>query len=219
MKHRLLALDLDGTLVPASSVNHAVARELGLVREFAIVERDYASGVIDNRAAARSLAPHLHGVSVRNFLEMVDEVPLLEDAGSVCASLADNGVETLLASVTWRLAADHIAGRLRTQAICGVELEVCSGRFTGRVLKAIDEFDKRDAVVNYARRQGVSASRCAAIGDSRSDLPLFRAVGMACALNAEETARASADEVVDGMCLADAVAALTKPPRYQRCGV
>ncbi|GHG21396.1 hypothetical protein GCM10017567_45130 [Amycolatopsis bullii] len=40
--------------------------------------------------------------------------------------------------------------------------------------------------------------RCAAVGDSRSDLPLFAAVGTSIALNATPAARAVATHVVDG---------------------
>jgi phosphoserine phosphatase len=49
----------------------------------------------------------------------------------------------------------------------------------------------------------VDPSRCAAIGDSRSDLPLFELVGFSVALNASPDARARASTSLDSSSLVD----------------
>jgi phosphoserine phosphatase len=51
-------------------------------------------------------------------------------------------------------------------------------------------------------------SQVAAIGDSRSDVPLFRRVGMSIALNATPDARAVANHVLDTDDLRDVSALL-----------
>jgi len=44
----------------------------------------------------------------------------------------------------------------------------------------------------------VDTRRCAAVGDGRSDVPLFADVGLAAAFNAAPSARAAAHVAVDG---------------------
>jgi len=47
-------------------------------------------------------------------------------------------------------------------------------------------------VAAHCRRLGIALADCAAIGDSASDLPLFRAVGLPIALNGAPEIRAAA---------------------------
>ena len=47
-------------------------------------------------------------------------------------------------------------------------------------------------VAAHCRRLGIALADCAAIGDSTSDLPLFREVGLAIALNGTPEIRAAA---------------------------
>jgi haloacid dehalogenase-like hydrolase len=67
-------------------------------------------------------------------------------------------------------------------------------------------------VEEWCTQNGYSMSRVAAIGDSRSDVPLFRRVGMSIALNATPDARSVATHVHDTENLRD-VLALLQPAR------
>ncbi|MFG3602471.1 HAD hydrolase family protein [Micromonospora chersina] len=57
---------------------------------------------------------------------------------------------------------------------------------------------KRDFAVSVAAELGVDPKRCVAVGDGRSDVPLFAAVGLAIAFNATPAARAAAHVSFDG---------------------
>ncbi|HEY5344326.1 MAG TPA: HAD hydrolase family protein [Solirubrobacteraceae bacterium] len=73
--------------------------------------------------------------------------------------------------------------------------------------EALVERDFHDAYlpISAAARSGL---RVAAIGDSRSDVPLFRRVGMSIALNATPDARAVATYVINTEDLRDVLAPL-----------
>ncbi|WP_435827420.1 HAD family hydrolase [Actinoplanes philippinensis] len=88
--------------------------------------------------------------------------------------------------------------RFGFERACGPRLEVTGGRYSGRVAEHLDELGKRDFAVGVAGELGVPLSRCVAIGDSRSDLPLFAEVGLAVAFNATPEARAAAHVRADG---------------------
>jgi phosphoserine phosphatase len=77
------------------------------------------------------------------------------------------------------------------------------GRLTGEVAAHFGENDKTRNVRHYARRHGFGLDQCVAIGDSRSDLPLFGAVGRAIALNATDDARRVAHVAIDSKDLRD----------------
>ena len=72
-----------------------------------------------------------------------------------------------------------------------------AGRLTGAVVRYRDEFDKRDYVVAEALRRGLEPAHCAAVGDSRSDLPLFAWAGASLALNAAPAARNAARHAIE----------------------
>ena len=55
---------------------------------------------------------------------------------------------------------------------------------------------------------GVEASNCIAIGDRRSDQPLFKAVGVSLAFNADKQTRAAATFAFEGADLSTALARL-----------
>ncbi|UUZ59251.1 HAD hydrolase family protein [Nocardioides sp. B-3] len=65
--------------------------------------------------------------------------------------------------------------------------------------------DKRDFALSFCREFGADPADCVAIGDSRSDLPLFRSVGYSIAFNASSEARATATVAVDSNSMTDAI--------------
>ena len=70
--------------------------------------------------------------------------------------------------------------RRRTEFLAGVVTRYC------------DPGDKRDFVSAYCARHDIDMAQCVAVGNSRSDIPLFGAVGLAIALNATADANAAA---------------------------
>lgn len=72
-------------------------------------------------------------------------------------------------------------------AVSGTELQVTGGVLGGSVSRYFDEHDKLRFVEQWCAERGISLGDVAAVGDSRSDLPLFRRAGRAVALNATPT--------------------------------
>jgi phosphoserine phosphatase len=65
---------------------------------------------------------------------------------------------------------------------------------------------------DYCAMNDVPIEECAAIGDSRSDIPLFQHVGLAIAFNGSEAARAAAHVAVDSQDICDVLTYLTGRP-------
>jgi phosphoserine phosphatase len=65
-------------------------------------------------------------------------------------------------------------------------------------MRHFDEWDKRDFARSVAAGCGLGLAQCAAIGDSRSDLPIFAEAGLSVAFNATAQVREVASVAVDG---------------------
>jgi phosphoserine phosphatase len=87
-------------------------------------------------------------------------------------------------------------------------MQVTDGVLSGTVTRYFDEHDKVRFVEEWCARNGYTMSQVAAVGDSRSDVPLFERVGMSIALNATSNARAVATHVLDTDNLCDVLALL-----------
>lgn len=189
--------DVDGTLVPSSSGQH-LAGLLGhadVVRE---AEAGYAAGTLSNTDVsvldARGWAGRT-SAEVRAFLESLPLVGGITDTVGWCRR---HGLIPVLATLAWEPVGAYLCERFGFDRACGPRLETTGDRYSGVVAEHVDELGKRDFAGKVANELGVDLTRCAAVGDSRSDLPLFAEVGFAVAFNATPAARAAAHASADG---------------------
>jgi phosphoserine phosphatase len=76
-------------------------------------------------------------------------------------------------------------------------MEVADGRLAGVVSRYCEAGDKASFVEEVCARRGVGVLDAAAVGDSRSDVPMFERVGFSVALNGDDTARAAATAALE----------------------
>src|SRR5687768_12906270 len=150
----VVAFDLDGTLLRGTTVSLLTAERLGRGKELAALERRYAAGEIDNVVIADTSAAWLTGRE--DVLEVLDAAPLASPGGraggapragfiggigETVGALHEAGVVALIATITWRAAAERLAARFGFDAACGAELHP-DGTTT-----VCDEHDKAAFVV------------------------------------------------------------------------
>jgi phosphoserine phosphatase len=82
------------------------------------------------------------------------------------------------------------------------------GTLAGRVAEYFEPEDKVAFLRDYCEPRGLSMNQVVAIGDGRSDLPMFAATGFSVALNASPAARAAASVSVDSQSFLDALRAV-----------
>lgn len=195
---RIASFDLDGTLVRGTTVSRHLADRFGESGPIAELEQGYASGEISNAMVASEQARSFRGVPLQDIVSKLIDIPCIAGIDATLTALGDRGVESLLGTVTWSFAAREFGGRHGFAAVSGTEIELGLGDIpTGEVSCHCDERDKLEFVVAHCEASGVDLSECLAIGDSRSDIPLFRAVGFSIALNATPQAREAATVSLD----------------------
>jgi phosphoserine phosphatase len=207
----LVVADLDGTLVTGTTACVHLDDWIGHGPVIEDLERRFASGEITNTQVAESYAPFYRDIALADATAVMAQIPSLDDIALGVSLLGRRGIEAVIATVSWSFAAAALADLWGFTRVRGADLEVddATGRFTGRVSRHCEPEDKVTFVAEQCQRLGVGPDQVVAIGDGRSDLPLFHSVGFSVAINASSEVQAAASASVDSQSL---LAALTAVP-------
>ncbi len=182
---KLASFDLDGTLVRHVSTGQHIAQRLGHGDAMAAIERAYAAGTITNADVAAMDGRHYEGLLPSDVARMLDDIPVIDDIAQTVEWLQERGVPSVICTLAWRFVGEVFADRYGFIASSGPTLSIgVDGEFTGEVESDFTEEDKPGFVSSLCRDRGINMSEVFHVGDSRSDLPLFDAVGFSVALNA-----------------------------------
>jgi len=184
--------------VPQTSSGEYLAGLLGHAEAVREAEGRYAAGtltnqevsVLDARGWATRTPAQVHG--------LLETLPLVDGIAETVSWCRRHALVPVLATLAWEAVGAYLCERFGFDRACGPRLEIVQGRYTGQVAAHLDEFGKRDFALAVAAELGLATRDCAAVGDSRSDLPLFAEVGLAIGFNATAAAREAAHQAVDG---------------------
>ncbi len=200
---KLVSFDLDGTLFPGTTTCLELGRLLGHLELIRELEERYARFEISNAEVAERDAGAYRDWEIAEIEKAVLRIPLIGGFRDTIAALKARGLHVLVVTVAWSFAARALVRAHGLDGYAGAVMGEADGHLTGEVAQHFEAEDKVRFVRAYAEAQGFDLRHCAAVGDSRSDIPLFHAVGLAIALNATEQARAAAQVSLDTDNLAD----------------
>lgn len=181
-----------------ASVSQHLADRFGQSEQMAELERRYAAGEISNSVVAEEQARGYRGIPLPQVVEKLSDIACIGGIDPTLAALRRRGIVSLLGTVTWTFAAAEFGRRHGFAAVSGTEIDLGPGEVpTGGVKRHFDEWDKLEFVTSYCEANGIDLAECIAVGDSRSDVPLFGAVGLSIALNATPQAREAASVALD----------------------
>ena len=204
----VVVFDLDGTLLRGTTVSLLLAEWLGQAAEIAELERAFHAHEISNRVVADASAGWLAGKSTAEAWRVLTNGHWIDGMAETFQTLTAARVSLLLGTITWSFAGEMLRQHHHFAAVSGTEMQADDGVLSGSVSRYFDEHDKVRFVEEWCAQNGYSMSQVAAIGDSRSDVPLFHRVGMSIALNATPDARAVATHALDTEDLRDVLALL-----------
>lgn len=204
----VVVFDLDGTLLRGTTVSVLLAQWLGRGKEVSELERRFQAHEISNSVVADTSAGWLAGRTTTDAWHMLMQGPWIDGMAETFQALSRAGMSLLLGTITWSFAAEMLKEHHGFAAVSGTEMQAPDGVLSGTVSRYFDEHDKVRFVEDWCARHGYSMSQVAAVGDSRSDVPLFHRVGLSIALNATPDARAAAMHTLDTEDLRDLLALL-----------
>ena len=190
--------DVDGTLVPGTSASRHLAGRLGHAAELGEAEDGYDAGRLDSREWAVVDAHGWAGSTAADIHRHLEDLPLVAGIAEVVAWCRERDLLPVLGTLAWAPVGDYLCGRFGFAGRCGPVPEQVGGRYTGAVAAHLDEDGKRDHAAGVARDLGLTLLDCAAVGDGRSDVPLFASVGFPIAFNATAPLQAMARACVAG---------------------
>jgi phosphoserine phosphatase len=191
---RAVTFDLDGTLIVGTSADAHLGRALGFMEDILEWDRQYVAGAISVKEFAEKDAAHYLGRKKTDMFPILASAPVISGIRETVDRLHAERMLVLLGTVAWAFTAEHFRKEYGFDASSGtVAGEDASGVFNGVIEKHFDEYDKVEWVEDLCRKKNISMNEVAAVGDSRSDIPLFEKVGLAIALNATAKAREAAD--------------------------
>jgi len=201
--YRLLALDMDSTLINIESLDEVAALAGKGPEVAAITEAAMRGEIADYKESLRRRVALLAGVDAA-LLARVYEEKLQLNAGAerLVRAAQAAGLATLLVTGGFTYFTERMHGQLGFTAMRANELAIVDGRLSGRVTgpgggDIIDAAGKAQAVRETCAALDCPTSRAIVIGDGANDLAMMALAGIAVAYRAKPVVRARATHALD----------------------
>ncbi|MEE4301467.1 MAG: phosphoserine phosphatase SerB, partial [Pseudomonadales bacterium] len=193
---RLVAFDMDSTLIEAEVIDELARRRGVGDRVVAITERAMR-GELDFAESFRERVALLEGLPESELESVAAALPLTEGAEQLVGQLRRLGYRTAILSGGFRYFAERIADRLGIDFVHANELEIEDGVVTGRVSGAIVDGARKAALLQeIAAAERITLDQVIAVGDGANDLPMLSLAGLGIAFRAKPLVRESAEQSI-----------------------
>ncbi len=213
---RLVAFDMDGTLVDVASSWAAVHDHFGEHNAEGL--RLFLQNRIDDlefiRSDIRIWWRHAPDLTIEDLEAILGGVPLMPGAERLLSGLHARGVRTAIVSGGIDLLARRVGRELGVDVVLANGFRVTAdGRLTGEGIVRVPIQDKESVLAGLQEQLGVSPTETASVGNSAIDVGLFRRsrVGVAF-LPEDEAIRRAATHIVTERSLASVLPLLEAFP-------
>ena len=211
---KLVALDMDGTLVDVASSWRVVHDHFGDHNDEGL--RLFLANQIDDhefiRMDVRVWWKHAPALSIDDLERILSDVPLMPGAHELIDGLHRRGARTAIVSGGLDVLAKRIAGELGIEIALanGVRLD-SEGLLTGEGIVRVPIHGKERVLAALQDQLGITPEETASVGNSEIDVGLFRRSRMGVAFLPEDDAvRSAATAVVTERNLAQVLASLER---------
>ncbi len=185
MRFKLIAFDLDGTLINESSSWKTLHDYFGTSSVNNL--KAYERGIIDYREFMRrditSWPKKLHISKIR---EILSQYTLKSDAKNVIEKLKKMGYELAIVTAGVEELAKKVAKDLEIKYIIANSLETDKdGYLTGNGIFRVDLINKHEALKKLSENLGYSIKECIAVGDSKYDKKFLENAGLGIAIGTD----------------------------------
>ncbi|MCP4566559.1 MAG: HAD-IB family phosphatase [FCB group bacterium] len=197
MKIDAVSFDMDGTLIRnTDSVRYLCMLNNNLDELERIHRREDDKNIswIEADYLKAKLIKGLDVAEVKN--NFVKSIRLIKNIDRVLLHLREQQIESVLITSGPTQIVDILGEKFGFDAVYGSEYEVLNNKFTGRILTHLGSAGKLDCLKEYCTKSGINLKRCVAIGDSESDIAVFKECGKSIAINYSDALRGMASEYI-----------------------
>ena len=124
------------------------------------------------------------------------DIDLIQNVEQVLAYLRGRGIQSVLITAGPVQVASILGAKFGFDGVYASLYEVKDREFTGRILTHLGGDGKLNCLKEFCTTNGIGPDRCVAIGDSDSDIPIFKACGMSIAINYSDSVKGEASEYI-----------------------
>ena len=189
---RLVMLDMDSTLITQEVID-LLAAKADVAKEVSVITEKAMTGEIDFTQSLQARVSLLAGLSESMLLAVRNEIILTLGAEKLIQTLHLKGHKVGVVSGGFIDVIEPILKDLKIDFYKANKLQIIDGKLTGKIEGAIiDRSAKLDALITFAKNEGVPMSQTVAIGDGANDLDMIQAAGLGIAFNAKPKVAAAA---------------------------
>lgn len=180
---RMVIFDMDNTLLKGSFITTA-SRQLGFEEELINIVTHNDNAIMRTKLIATLMKGH----TVKEIIDVVDTIPIVEDALEVVTELKKRGYVCGIISDSYDVVTNHIKNKLGMDFSVANELEFSRSVATGEVKipsyflrtkqsQCSHEYCKSNVIRQLSASYGIDISNITAIGDSDNDICMVRVCG------------------------------------------
>jgi phosphoserine phosphatase len=195
---RLVMLDMDSTLITQEVID-LLAAKAGVAKEVSAITEKAMTGEIDFTQSLQARVSLLAGLSESMLLAVRNEITLTQGAEKLIQTLHLKGHKVGVVSGGFIDVIEPILKDLKIDFYQANKLQIIDGKLNGKIEGAIiDRSAKLDALITFAKNEGVPMTQTVAIGDGANDLDMIQAAGLGIAFNAKPKVAAAAATTISG---------------------
>lgn len=197
MRYKLVAFDMDGTLIEQGSSWWAIHQHFGVEKEAQENLEAYERGEIDYpefmRRDIKLWQPTPHTSQIERIFASFKLTP---NAAEVVAEIHRKNYEIAIITGGIDILAEKVARQLHIDHIISNGLEVDErGYLTGEGIFRVEPYMKHEALERLIGELGFTLAECVAVGDSKYDANFLKRSGLGVAVG-EDVALAKVADVV-----------------------
>jgi len=213
---RLVAFDMDSTLIEAEVIDELAARA-GVGEQVSAITERAMQGELDFSESFRARVALLAGLEEGALEQVAAELKITEGAEHLISTLRALGYKTAILSGGFTYFARYLQKRLGMDYVHANELDIENGQVTGRVSGTIVDGERKAQLLRQlAANEGIDLQQVIAVGDGANDLPMLSIAGLGIAFRAKPLVKQSAEQSISTLGLDAILYLLGFSDRYQQ---